>query len=82
MDQRQQKIAKLQWRCRRGMLELDLILTRFLDGRVKALSDEQLTVFEALLDCPDPDLFAWFMAEEEPTEQEFIELVQLIRAKN
>lgn len=82
MNQRQQKIAKLQWRCRRGMLELDLILTRFFERRVKALSDEQLRVFEALLDYPDPELFAWFMAEEEPTEQGFIELVQLIRAKD
>jgi antitoxin CptB len=52
---------KLRWACRRGMLELDILLAPFVEDGYDALSLEQKQVFEQLLACDDPDLFAWFM---------------------
>ena len=71
--------AKLTWHCRRGMLELDLILSRFLKNKLEHLTTEQRTVFLRLLQAPDPDLYAWFMGYETPEDTEVLSLVAFIR---
>lgn len=71
--------AKIIWHCRRGMLELDLILQRFLKHSLDKLSEAQCTMFERLLDYPDPDLYAWLMGYESPTSKELVDLVTFIR---
>lgn len=52
-------INRLRWLCRRGMLELDAWLTRFLDDRYAVLPAEQQAVFVRLLDQDDMALFDW-----------------------
>lgn len=71
--------ARLTWHCRRGMLELDLILQRFLKQGLEQLSAKELNTFDALLSCTDPELFAWFMGHEEPENKELKEIVAIIR---
>ena len=71
--------AELRWSCRRGMLELDLIFERFLHQHVDSLTEEQIVAFEALLNYPDPDLFAWLMGYEDPAQNEVVEIVAFIR---
>jgi antitoxin CptB len=38
---------------------MDLILGRFADAHIGALGEQDLADFEALLDVPDADVFAW-----------------------
>jgi antitoxin CptB len=61
--------AKIIWNCRRGMLELDLILGRFIKYHLDELTDIQRSAFEALLTAQDPDLYAWLMGYEEPSDE-------------
>ncbi len=50
---------KLRWRCiRRGLLELDIVLTRFLDTEYPQLNDTQTRAFSELAAMEDPDLLA------------------------
>jgi succinate dehydrogenase flavin-adding protein (antitoxin of CptAB toxin-antitoxin module) len=44
---------RLKWKCRRGLLELDLVFERV----VPTLKDEELASFNTLLDLPDNDLW-------------------------
>lgn len=74
-----EKRAQLTWRCRRGMLELDLLLSRFIERYLDELSVAQLQAFEALLTCDDPDIYAWCMGEV-PVNKEFVEIVELIQS--
>ena len=74
-----QRKAKINWHCRRGMLELDLILERFSKRHLDILDDEQLTTFEHLLDSPDPDLYAWLMGYERPEAKELVDFVAFIQ---
>lgn len=60
-SQTQLKMKKLQWQCRRGMLELDVILIPFLETHFSALGTESQALFEELLTQPDPDLYTWIM---------------------
>lgn len=71
--------ARLTWHCRRGMLELDLILQKFMQEQVDHLSAKDLDSFKVLLSCTDPELFAWFMGHEEPQDPALRTIVALIR---
>ena len=47
---------RLRWRSRRGLLENDLVLTRFLDRREASLTDDEVEGFDRLLDFTDNEL--------------------------
>ena len=58
--------ARLRWRSRRGLLENDLILTRFLDAHELTLSDEEVDALSRLLDLSDNALMDLILARSEP----------------
>lgn len=57
LDVRRRRILFRAWH--RGTREMDLIMGRFADAEVEGLSEEEIDVFEHLLEVEDPDLFAW-----------------------
>lgn len=66
---------KLRWRCRRGMRELDVLLERYLEERYPSASVPEQRAFEALLDLPDPDLFAYVVRRQPPANPEWIDVI-------
>ncbi|MES2538017.1 MAG: succinate dehydrogenase assembly factor 2 [Pseudomonadota bacterium] len=60
------KRARLRWRSRRGLLENDLILTRFLDANEETLTDEEVDAFSRLIELPDNELMSLLLAQKEP----------------
>lgn len=61
--------ARLRWRARRGLLENDLMLTRFLDAHEETLSDEEVDAFSRLMDISDNELMDLLMGKTEPKDQ-------------
>lgn len=51
------ELERLSWRCRRGMLELDIVLGRFVQQYYTNLNDVQKMAFDVLLDMPDQMLW-------------------------
>lgn len=76
------KIAKLRWRCRRGMRELDAVLQSFLDAAAADLGDAEIACFEAILDLPDPTLYAYLMGRSVPPDRPTATLIERIRASH
>lgn len=72
------RLAKLRWQCRRGMLELDLLLNYFLDKHFSQLSPQKQQEFERLLCCTDQELFNWLIHHEVPKDSNFAELIGYI----
>ena len=60
--------ARLRWQCRRGLLELDLLLSRFLAECYPELSVAEQEQFRCLLEYPDPTLLAWVQGQESPPD--------------
>jgi antitoxin CptB len=58
--------ARLRWRARRGLLENDLIVTRFLDAHEETLTDEEVDAFSILMELPDNDLLNLLLTQKEP----------------
>jgi len=79
-DEELQDIERLRWQCRRGMLELDVLLRAFLDQHYLQLSPRLQRHFHHLLEFPDPIIHAWCVGGERPDNEEFQELVESIRA--
>lgn len=71
--------SRLRWRCRRGILELDLLLERFLAGGYEQLSEEGRLAFERLLDLPDQQLLRYVMGQEQPTDRQLADVTERIR---
>jgi len=51
------ELERVRWRCRRGLLELDIVLGRFIEQHYANLSKTQQAAFDVLLDMPDPILW-------------------------
>jgi antitoxin CptB len=75
-------IERLRWQCRRGMLELDVLLQAFLDKHYADLSPRLQRHFIQLLGFPDPIIHSWCVSGEQPDDEEFAELVASIRVTN
>jgi len=57
---------RLRWRARRGLLENDLLLTRFLDAAEQTLTDAEVLGLDRLLDLTDNDLLDLILGRCEP----------------
>ena len=71
--------SQLAWRCRRGTLELDLCLSRFLERAYDSLSDTDKEVFARLVEQSNDDLTAWLINGSEPDDGAFARLAHSIR---
>ena len=73
---------RLRWRCRRGTREMDLLLLRFLEQGYPRLSAGEQSLFGALLDEADPDLYAWITGQAEPANSDYLSLIEKITGMN
>ena len=71
--------SQLRWRCRRGMLELDILLNEFIDKQYTNLTAEQKNILDQVLDYPDQLLFDLFLGHMQSSDNHVSDLVQTIR---
>ena len=70
---------RLRWRSRRGLLEMDLILQRFLEQHLTTLSAVEVRAYDALLQLPDNDFLDLAMGRKGPDDQELLPVLEKIR---
>lgn len=70
---------RLRWQCRRGMLELDILLEEFLDHAYADLDEDGRAAFEDLLTYPDQLLYEYLMGQQVPTDQGIASVIRRIR---
>lgn len=80
MDAAEIKRRQLRWKCRRGMLELDIILLGYFEKHYDELNDQDKQRFERLLEIDDTLLFAWFMESEQPEDESLKAMVMKIES--
>jgi antitoxin CptB len=61
-----ERIRRIRWRSRRGLLENDIILSRYLDANEQGMTDEEVEALDQLLDLSDPQLLDLILQREEP----------------
>ena len=75
------KRARLRWRSRRGLLENDLVLARFLDAHEASLTDEEVDAFSRLMELSDNDLMSLLLARKELEGENALPHVQALLLK-
>ncbi len=73
--------ARLRWRSRRGLLENDLILTRFLDAYEIEMTDDEVDALTQLLDLSDNDLLDLLLGRTEPADSLAVPNVSALLSK-
>lgn len=71
--------SELKWRCRRGMLELDILLNSYLDKNYNTLSQQQGDIFSEVLDYPDQVLFDLLLGNMQSSDARVNRLVSEIQ---
>jgi antitoxin CptB len=70
--------SKLNWQCRRGMKELDALLTGYLNERYDDAPEAEKAAFRALLELPDPDLVGYLLQRQVPESEALAGVVEYI----
>jgi antitoxin CptB len=74
-------LDRIKWRARRGLLENDILLSRFLKSELTLLSKDELHTLEQLLRMEDNDLLDMLMGRQTSSEANVAALIARIRSK-
>ena len=74
------ELERVRWRCRRGLLELDIVLGRFIKTYYAQLNEAEQRAFDALLDMPDTVLWDMVAGRQEAGQNDRQALLEKIRA--
>jgi antitoxin CptB len=78
LDVRRRRILFRAWH--RGTREMDLLMGRFVDAEIEALSDGDLDELERLIEVPDRDVFGWVTGENETPDNYRSGVLERLRA--
>lgn len=77
-----EETARLKYRCRRGLLELDTMLAKFIESPVfSQLNPSQIKTFALFLEESDPQLLSWLLGQE-VCANNYTDLIALIQRVN
>ncbi len=71
--------ARLQWLCRRGMKELDLLLKNYLQNYYLATSASEQESFKSLLNMPDPELYDLILGRTQADDNNMLKVIDTLR---
>lgn len=70
---------RVRWLCRRGMKELDLVITRFFEHDYDSLPDEEQQNFRDFLEVEDPEIYSWIMGRSSPENKNHAAIIHKLR---
>ena len=72
-------LRRMEWRCRRGMLEMDLLFVDFVSRHLPDLNQAQITALDKLLDLPDNALWNLVSEGEEVGDLPTAQVLTMLR---
>jgi len=80
MDTVKENLARLRWSCRRGMLELDVLLINFLNEAYLSLTAAEQNAFKEVLSLSDQTLYEWLTGNVSAENSPYFPMINKIRA--
>jgi antitoxin CptB len=74
--------ARLKWQCRRGMRELDILLSTYLEHVYPQSREDRKQAFRELLQLGDPELIGYFLGDQLPPDPALASIVSEIRNRS
>jgi len=73
------ELGRLRWRCRRGMRELDVLLTRYLERDWPGANATARAAFRSLLERQDPEINALLLGRMAPEDEAVADVLECLR---
>ena len=74
-----ENLSRLRWLCRRGMKELDVLMTRYLDEQYEQASEMDQQHFVELLNWQDPELFSAMVGRTTADDEQMQQFIDKLR---
>ncbi|WP_147692514.1 succinate dehydrogenase assembly factor 2 [Vogesella mureinivorans] len=74
------EIKRIRWRSRRGLLELDIVLERFLANGFDQLTMAELAAYRKCLELGDNDFLDYVNGKAEVDDPELAHIIGILRA--
>jgi antitoxin CptB len=71
---------QLVWRCRRGVRELDVLFTEFLNREYATLDADTQAAFQQLLEVQDPTIMDWLFDRIAPDDAVLAGIIRRLQA--
>ena len=81
IDTHNAALRRMEWRCRRGMLEMDLLFVDFVSRYLPTLSDEQIAALDKLLDLSDNQLWNLVSEGEDLSDLATSQVLTMLQSK-
>ncbi|MCF8158609.1 MAG: succinate dehydrogenase assembly factor 2 [Burkholderiaceae bacterium] len=81
IDSNDAALRRMEWRCRRGMLEMDLLFVDFVSSYLPSLNGAQISALDNLLDLPDNQLWNLVSEGEEVDDLATAQVLTMLRRK-
>lgn len=69
---------RLEWQCRRGIKEVEVLLVPFFERHYVNLSSADRALFEKLLEQHDVEMFEWFTQRSSPEAPDLARIVHMV----
>ena len=69
-------LSRMRWHCRRGMRELDVLLTRYFEEIYPSAAVQHQQAFSDLLDLQDPLIMAYVTGKQAPDSKDIADVIQ------
>ena len=73
------ELSRLRWLCRRGMKELDVVMSGYLEHYYDSASPEDQAYFKALLELPDPELYGLLLGRNQASDAGMARFIEFLR---
>lgn len=81
IDSHDAALRRMEWRCRRGMLEMDLLFVDFVSRYLPSLNEAQISALDKLLDLPDNQLWNLVSEGKEVVDLATAQVLTMLRSK-
>ena len=69
------EINRINWKCRRGMREIDLLLREFSRASLKNLTNDELSIFDQILNYDDQKLYDFIFKSETLGDKNHVDFI-------
>ena len=76
------ELERLEWRCRRGTRELDLLMLGFLHSQYPEAPLKTQHAFQRLLEKPDPELYDLLTGQVQSKDRDIADVIECILAES
>ena len=76
------RLSEVIWKCRKGIREVDILLSRYTEKFYPGLSEEDKEIYVEFIDQDTYDILDVLVNDKKPTNKKFLKIVEALKSFN